>query len=308
MNTEYKCWVFSQFSEWLSNQVCYSINTRKPYLRIIKSFLDYLENFNVNALKDVDKELLLKFIISRGDNNYAKAYVRLRESALDLFFAWANKYKYCQNNPIIDHRKAKLNVRPFPKKPTGAKAQTVTILTAEEQRRLLNIITGVSKASDAFTTVRDKCIIILILTTALYAEELIHLLVSDMDLENDHISILSRQNKERRVPINIQARLACNEWLTASAKILNRETQSTLFLTEHSNPITKRHLYRIVSNAMRNAGIDKNHLGPEVLRQTAIYEMFRNGLSLEEVQKATGITTLANLKKYLDYKPKGNNQ
>lgn len=57
-------------------------------------------------------------------------------------------------------------------------------------------------------------------------------------------------------------------------------------------------LHKIVSQYMLNAGIEKNSLGPEVLRKTAIYNMFRSGRTLEEIQAATGIKTLGQINKY----------
>lgn len=302
MNTEYKCLLFSQFKLWLNTQASYAITTKNPYLRISQSFLNYLDNFSVATLKDVDKEILFKFLSKRGDKEYSKAYIRLRESALDLFFAWANEQRFCQNNPVIEHRKANLHLKPFPKKCAKTSSLPITVLSGEEQQQLLDSITETIGSNKNFTAIRNKCIVILILETALYAEELINLLVDGVDLENNYINVANRENKERCIPISLKLHQVCKEWLTIRAALPLNDKQSTFFLTEDSNPITKRHLYKIISSAMQGAGINKEHLGSEILRQTAICNMFRSGLSLEKVQKITGITTLANLKKYLDYK------
>jgi hypothetical protein len=49
------------------------------------------------------------------------------------------------------------------------------------------------------------------------------------------------------------------------------------------SPITKRTLYRIVSKSMIDSEINKEHLEPEVLRQTAIFNMLVSGKTIEEV-------------------------
>ena len=49
---------------------------------------------------------------------------------------------------------------------------------------------------------------------------------------------------------------------------------------------------------MQEAGIIKPHLGPEILRQTAIVNMINSGKTIEEIQAITGIKTLKNIQRY----------
>ena len=70
------------------------------------------------------------------------------------------------------------------------------------------------------------------------------------------------------------------------------------FLNRQGGALSKRALYNSVSAQMITAGVEKNRIGPEVLRQTSIINMFQRGMNLEEIQKNTGIKTLAQLEKY----------
>ena len=60
------------------------------------------------------------------------------------------------------------------------------------------------------------------------------------------------------------------------------------FFTQHIKSLTIRTLYRIVSNYALNAGIARD-IGSDVLRKTAIFNMLKNGLPVEEIQKNTGL-------------------
>ena len=57
-------------------------------------------------------------------------------------------------------------------------------------------------------------------------------------------------------------------------------------------------LYKIVSEFLQAASITKTHLGSELLRQTAICNMVRRGLSLEEIQANIGFSNLRSIDKY----------
>jgi len=194
---------------------------------------------------------------------------------------------------MLDYRKAKIKTKTYPEKAAENQNELI-ILTPEEQRSLLNVATN-----DSFTAIRNKCIVSIILATALYAEEVINLLIDNLELESGYIDICNKTNKKRRVPINLRAcKLACRDWLEVRTNVLSKRKSSLLFFTDDIQPITKRTLYRIISKVMIEAGIDKAHLGPEVLRQTAIVNMLSSGKTIEEVQAITGIKTLKNIQKY----------
>lgn len=251
----------------------------------------YLDSFNIARLKDVSNDLLIQFITKRGSKLYAQANVNLRLSALYLFYAWAHANKYSQTNPIIEYKKTKLNTKPFPKKILKSD-DDIVVLTPKEQEALLN-----AKGKDLFTAIRNRFVIDLILAGALYAEEVIGLLVKDINLKKGYITVYNKKGG-RMAQINSRLCKSCQKWLTIRARILRTQKLPFLFLTDKARPITKRELHRIISKCIVEASIDKKHLGPEVLRQTAIFNMLSAGKTIEEVQAITGIKTLKNIQKY----------
>ena len=283
--------LFALFSDWLKNQT-YALNTKKTYLQIAEKFLLYLDSFDIARLKDVSNDLLLNFITKRGSKLYAQANINLRLSALYLFYAWAYANKYSQTNPIIEYKKTMLNTKPFPKKILKLN-NDIIILTPKEQETFLN-----TKEKDSFTTARNRLVIDLIFVGALYAEEVIGLLTKDVNLKKGYIIIRNKKG-ERQIQINSQVCESCQKWLTIRTSTLRSTPRSPfLFFTDKAKPITKRELHRIISKCMVEAGIDKEHLGPEVLRQTAIFNMLSSGKTIEEVQAITGIKTLKNIQRY----------
>ncbi len=280
------------FNIWIENQ-SYTSNTKNTYLKIIRDFLSYLHNFNKGRLNNVSIELLLQFVTKRGGKLYAPANTSLRLSALGLFFAWAYKNKYCYKNPIIEYRKTKLNKKPFFSK-AYKNGNDIVILSSEEQLALLN-----SNTDQSFVATRNKCIISMLLDTALYAEELIKLQVNDLDLEKSCLEIRNKNlSKKRKIQFSTSVCKLCRNWLTQRNKFICNKQMNKLFFTDKITKISKRTLYRIISKAMLDAGINKPHLGPEILRQTSIYNMLNSGKSIEEVQLITGIKTLKNIQKY----------
>ncbi len=283
------------FEEWLKKQ-SYAINTKNTYLKTVRDFLAYLRDFNKVHLNNVSIELLLQFITKRGNKLYAPANTNLRLSALGLFFTWACKNKFCYKNPVIEYKKYRLNKKPFASKAYKTDVKLV-ILSSEEQLLLLN-----SKTDQSFLAIRDKCIISMMLDTALYAGELINLQIKDLNLENSYIEVRSdNPNKKRKIQLTTSVCKFCRAWLVQRNNAMGNNQLKMLFFTDKLKKISKRSLYRIISKAILDAGINKPHLGPEIIRQTAVHNMSSSGKTIEEVQLITGIKTLKNIQKYMEH-------
>jgi len=246
------------------------------------------------CLDDADKDCLLKFVKSNGAHEYATSYVNLRLSALRTFYAWAYKNRLCSSNLILEYKKSKINHIALPVDENEEDSDdSITVLSPEEHEILLNL-----KPAQEFTAIRNKCIVNLILDTALYAEELINLQITSLDIKNGYIDIVDT-NRERRVGVSTVCLQNCIDWLKVRESILPHNINCLfLFFTKSFERLTKRRLHTIISQYLINAGIAKKHLGADVLRQTSICNLFRNQKTIEEIQQITGIQTLARLERY----------
>ncbi len=282
----------NSFTAWLQANVNYSQESKKGYLHVARSFLAYLYSFNIPRLSDADVDLLLKFIHFNKDKEYSPKTVRLRLSALSLFYKWAYKNRYSKINLITEYKKINLNKQSSLTEKTPPEINFAEILSAEEQLALINL-----PIEHEPLAIRNKSIVLLILASALYAEETINLLTQELDLSAGCITLKNTDKRARRINLDLTiCEQSCTDWL--AARDMLGKNCDYLFVARAGEQLTKRMLYKIVSQYLANAQISKKHLGPELLRQTAICNMLLKGLSLEEIQENTGIETLASLEKY----------
>ena len=281
--------ISTQFKKWLLTRLP-AQNSQQKYIWIINNFLSFLEKLDIFNLKDVSKDLLLKFVISKRSQQYKPSYIRLRFAALNLFFLWAQDKKYCYENLVVSYRKTVLDTRNRGGKKITLIQDSISVLSPCEQQIILN-----TNVHNEFVSIRNKCIISLILATGLFAEELLRLPLANFHLKQGIIKIDNVDVRSRNVKIDLLlCKKSCNDWLRAR----KNANSSLLFCTEQGTPISMRLLYNIVSQYLITAGIHKKHNGPDLLRQTAITNMLTAGKSLEEIQENTGIKTLVYLDKY----------
>jgi site-specific recombinase XerD len=298
MENESYLQIFKKFNAYLVKSRRFTGRTMFSYPKIVEHYLNYVETFNVLSLNDISQEMTIKFVKLKGDKKYAKAYVNLRLSALNVFYTWAYKNRLCNNHLILEYKKSKLNnyvLYNSKESSVDDTNSTIVFLQHEDQEKILNF-----KVAQEFTAIRNKCIVELILAGAIYASEIIYLLSDDLNLKKGYIDIIDT-NRERRVWLNTSICLkSCIDWLNFREETLSSQNNicQFLFFTKNFEQLTKRRLYEIISQYLLSAGIVKERLGSDVLRQTAICNMFRDQMTIEEVQQATGIQTLSILEKY----------
>jgi site-specific recombinase XerD len=291
---EYKN-ILHLFQQWLVVTHPFAEPTLESYTSIIKNFLAYALAFHRCSLNDLDQDFLHAFIFMKSDGTpYAPASVKVRIAALGLFFGWAFNSHYARQDLIVMYKKARIRSKPLTGKP-GKLTTALTIFSVAEQQALLSL-----KTDDSFTAIRTRCLITLILATALFIEEVVNLQESALQLDKGYVEISDNNKRARRIDLaNTFCKEASDAWLKIRAQTIGAKGKTSLaFFTPDLMPLNRHILYRNITEYLRQAGIEKDKCSPEILRQTAICNMFCNGKTVAEVQLLTGIKTLAQLELY----------
>lgn len=284
--------IFTPFKQWLTNDTVFSAVTIEHYLRITKNFLNYLDSLRLARLNDVDAELVKQFAYFNTEKKrYAPASINVRLGALNCFFSWAYEHRFCRENPLLSYKKAQIKPKPLTKKEGRAITHTPVILSFAQQEKLYKL-----PLEKDFIAIRNLCIVLLILSSALFIEEVIDLSPEMLSFNNRLIVLKGDIPRKRKTPMNTQCYKACKKWLAIRQKLLDDTNSPFLFFTQQFKPLTRRHLYHIVADTLTAAGIQLEHMGPEVLRQTAICNLLKHYL-IGDVKEFTGIS-FEQLEKY----------
>ncbi len=279
------------YQNWHKNHSQYATSTSSLYFRITLNFLHYLESRNISYLNSVNADKIKEFICFRkGRPPYSPASVKVRESALHLFFSWAVSKKLARENPVVLHKRLKIISKKIPLINTSVKMRNLISLNANEQKILLN-----HSVDDNFFAVRNRCIVTFLLASGLFTEELIKLSIKNVHLRESYIEI--KGNKRTR-KVYFDAKLCRKDykkWLGMHP--LKGQSTSPLFVTLNCKPLSGRALYNIISEYLQSIEISKK-AGPNILRKTAIINALQEDSNLEKIQKNFGIQTYEHIKTY----------
>lgn len=145
---------------------------------------------------------------------------------------------------------------------------------------------------------RNQALVVLLLNTGLRSDEACSLEISDLEMGERQGILLVRSGKgrkQRRIPLNKQARQALSAWLL----IRPDAGDPGVFLGRRGNQLSTSALRRIVSDLAYAAKLDPQEVSPHTLRHTFAKRLVDQSVSLEKVAALLGHSNLNTTRIYL---------
>ncbi|MDE6424948.1 MAG: tyrosine recombinase XerC [Ruminococcus sp.] len=271
-----------------------SERTINEYYIDIRLFLKYVHKNNINSDAEPDiidisgmtTDEIIKVSVSdvynfifyvsdERNNNQRTRYRKL--SSLRSFFKYLIKIKHIiEKDPTIDID------MPSPK------SALPKYLSLEESKHLLETASN----SDSL---RDYCMITLLLNCGMRLSELISINIADIDFTENRIKILGKGEKERIIYLNNACISSLKNYLEIRKDNSKAENEPALFISSRNKRISKRRVQQIVEKTIRNAELDGKGITTHKLRHTAATLMYQYGeadiLTLKELLGHSSIST-----------------
>lgn len=237
-----------------------------------------------------DVELPKEITVAQVDEFKSVLYLRgLKQStvrayleSLSLFFAWATERKYCAENPCTPSA-VKTKVPP--------PAPYAHLLTREEMAKLMS--PHCPKGATRKLFVRNRAIVVLLLTSGLRNSELRELTLADlMPEENRLIVRCGKGGKTRFAPYPPIAQEAVAEWLKDSQRPSTLSQSDVLFGKVNTHgawvPFNRTELSTLVERYTRIATGREGGVRTHALRHANASYLWDSGMSLEDIRDMLG--------------------
>ena len=178
-------------------------------------------------------------------------------------------------------------------KPPKLEKKMPEILSVEEVDRLL-------KQPNLNTPkgIRDNAMMELMYATGMRVSELIHLQVSDINLQMGYV-ICHDSDKERIIPIGNVSRNAILQYMEHSRGFLvKNKTESALFTNCSGKTMSRQGFWKVLKGYAEDAGIYRD-ITPHTLRHSFAVHMLQNGADVKSVQEMLGHSDISSTQIYL---------
>ncbi len=277
----------NDFLEFLSVEKGASTNTIAAY----RNDLGQLEEF-INAKRDsasiewggIQQDIILDYILDLKSHSYAEATVARKVAAVKSFFTFLQAEGQLKSNPTEALASPKVG-KTLPKPLT---VQEIDELLEQPARRT----TPEAR--------RDRAMLELMYATGLRVTELVSLDLKDVqqDVENPHVRLVGKGNRERQLPLFDTAAQEVVEYIkTARLRLVGNRKETALFVNRRGERLTRQGFWLILKGYAAAAGID-GRVTPHTLRHSFATHMLRGGMDIHKVQELLGHANISTTQVY----------
>jgi integrase/recombinase XerC len=265
------------FLKYLQFEKRVSQNTLRSYTNDLNQFIDFAkENFQVEDYDFVDEKLVREWIVSLMERDFSSVTVNRKISTLKTYFRFLLRENRILSNPMDKVISPKVSKK---------------LPSFVEEKHINKLLDEFSFGED-YKGVRNKTIIEMFYNSGIRLSELIGILNSDMDLNNNSIKVLGKRNKERILPLNFEFVKKIKDYLVKRDAEFENIDNNYFFLTDKGNKLYEKFVYNIVNKYLSLVTtIEKK--SPHVLRHTFATHMLNNGADLNSIKELLGHSSLA---------------
>ncbi|HWR45232.1 site-specific tyrosine recombinase XerD [Sporomusa sp.] len=261
----------NEFINYLAVERGLAQNTLESYGRDLRQFQTYLQNSQLDFLRNSNRDTILSYLNSLQLKGRAVSTISRNLAAIKSFYQYLVRERHLEKDPAVNLESPKLEKK-LPR-----------ILSIGEVEELL-------KQPNTFqpTGLRDKAMLELLYATGIRVSELICLNISDVNLDMGYIKCYGKGAKERIVPLGSIAAKCVQEYIgKGRTKLVRTYEEPSLFVNHHGNRLTRQGFWKIIKKYAMEACITKE-ITPHTLRHSFATHLLENGADLRSVQEMLG--------------------
>ncbi len=271
-----------RFLVYLQYERRLSKNTIDSYWLDLKYYIEYLDSeYSINKFNSIKLNHIKNFITFISKVSY-KTTLNRKMSSIKTF----HKYLFINNLSKVDPSHIAKSIKADKKIPT--------ILSVEEINLILTSI-DLGKANG----VRNKSIISLLYSCGLRVSELVKLNLTNIYFEDDIIRVIGKGDKERLIPIGLNAKNCLLMYLENIRPQLSRKANSKgiLFLSNRGKELSRKTIWNLINSVTSLSSIKKK-ISPHTFRHSFATHLLEGGADLRIVQELLGHTNISTTQIY----------
>lgn len=155
-----------------------------------------------------------------------------------------------------------------------------------------------------FSGVRDKTMLVLLLSSGIRKSELAGILSENVDIEHGFIKVYGKGSKERIIPIAVKVKNALLEYQTAKRSKVFPISSKYYFVNNQGGMITESAMSSIFKRIKEKSGLQGARVSCHTWRHTFAKNYLMNGGDIFSLQKLLGHSDLTTTKRYLNLNTK----
>jgi len=222
--------IIDNFVSYLENDKELSPNTLESYNRDLRQFHEYLNENNLNDIIDVNKTIIITYLMNLQRKGKATSTVSRNLASLRSFYQYLLNDGKIPKDPTINLQSPK------------QEKKLPSILTPREVEILLD-----QPKMDNSKGVRDKSMLEFLYAAGIRVSELVALNVEDVNLNMGYVLCSQNTSSERVIPIGKIAIEILNTYIdNHRGSFVKNDDERSLFVNYHGKRLTRQGFWKII--------------------------------------------------------------
>lgn len=244
---------------FLDMKMVESEDSYKSYISGINCFYKDIEEVKEKKY-DTDEDLIIDISVRDYERYYKNLIKKNKKSTVNSRLNITKQlFEYAVDSNIIEKNPTK-TAKPFSSTKVEAETTKKEILTVDEIKKVLNCSYIKIKYEKNFdvNSVRDRCLIAILVTGGLRISEALNIKISDIE-ETQLGTVIkindTKNNVAKRVPITKGIEVYFREYV--NMLLVDGYKEGYLFFTKSGNQMEYSDAKKLIDKAIKKAGIDK---------------------------------------------------
>ncbi len=293
MNDYLSSFITDFFVRYLPNQRGYSELTVSSYKYTFVLLLNFIKekyamNINKMIVSDLNKDKVLEFLeFLTNERKNSDSTTNQRLCAIHSFF----KYLQIKDIKYLNQATEIINI---PTKKVHRKS--IYYLNKNQMKDLFSIFD-----LNNIKQLRDYMIVALIYDSGARVSELINLVSSDINFENNTIRLLGKGSKIRIIPVSSQVICTLKKYFDSYEISIN--TDQLVFFNSRKIALTRKGVKYILKKYAKLADLDFTKISPHTFRHTKAMHLLENDVNLVYIRDFLGHTSVITTEIYAKANP-----
>jgi len=255
-----------------------SENTLLAYRNDLQKLLKYTAD-NHKSLFSLDRSDLVDLMAVLKESGANFSSISRMVSAIRGFYKFALTEGLTKNDPTAHLESSK----PWQTLPHFLTPEEIEVLLAQPKL-------------DSDYGLRDRAMLETLYASGLRVSELVHLKMSDIDLDSGVLTCFGKGSKQRKVPLGRSAIAFLKRYFPARLRLLNGKLSDLLFIEADGRLITRQKFWKLIKQYGEAANI--KYITPHLLRHSFATVLLANGADLRSVQLMLGHSDISTTQIY----------
>lgn len=246
------------------------VNIRN-YLTMLGEFVDYCNENQVINVEDITTSTIRSYLLKCQDKGNNAGTINTKLMRIRAFFNYMVECEVVKLSPAKKVKLLKEDVK-------------IEVFSDEQINQMLNFYRRIKRREKSYCAYRDYMIIVTILGTGIRRGELIGLKWSDIDFENQSISVFGKTRRRETLPLTNKLTKEFLAYRTYCKQHWGKGNEF-VFTKRDYTKLTENSLMLVFKYLRQKMNFPNVRVSPHTFRHTFCHRLAMSGMSAFAIQK-----------------------